>query len=156
MELQFVARQTLWSSVLGNILDYIIDMAATTPSGPLSAGASVETDDDGDRLVTLSTDPETREPMNRKVEVKFPPILKHDLLEQVDAIVHAGTLKGAIPSGTIPVKHLSLMLLDALGEENAKDLVEEWFPAGETPPADSEAALAQVIGKLQAYLEATA
>ena len=152
MELQFEARQALWSSVLGNILSYIIDQAAMAPAGPLAAGATVEVDDDGDRLVTLGTDPETGEPMDRTVEVVFPPILEHDLLEQVDAIVHAGTLKGAIPIGTIPVKHLSLMLLDALGEENAKDLVEEWFPEGYEPPQDSEAALAQAIGKLQEYL----
>jgi len=28
MELQFTARQSLWSSILSNILDYIIDQAA--------------------------------------------------------------------------------------------------------------------------------
>jgi len=153
MELQFTARQSLWSSVLGNLLGYVIDMAAMMPSGPLRAGATIEVDDDGDRIVTLGIDPETGEPMNRKVEVKFPPILQHDLLEMVDAIVHAGTLKGAPVAGTIPVKHLTQMLLVALGEERAADLVEEWFPeGGEQPPADSEAALATAIGKLEAYL----
>jgi len=152
MELQFTARQRLWSSILGNILDYIIDQAAMMPSGPLHAGATVEIDDDGDRIVTLGIDPETGEPMDRSVEVKFPPILQHDLLEQIDAIVHAGTLKGAAPAGTIPVKHLTRMLLVALGEERAADLVEEWFPEGEEQPDDSEAALATAIGKLEAYL----
>ena len=152
MELQFTARQSLWRSVLGNLLGYVIDMAAMAPSGPLSAGATVEIDDDGDRIVTLGIDPETGEPMNRAVEVKFPPILKHDLLEQIDAIVHAGTLKGAAAAGTIPIKHLTRMLLDVLGEEHAADLVEEWFPEGVEQPEDSEAALATAIGKLEAYL----
>jgi hypothetical protein len=156
MELQFTARQSLWSSVLGNILGYVIDMAAMMPSGPLRAGATIEIDDDGDRIVTLGIDPETGEPMNRAVEVKFPPILQHDLLEMVDAIVHAGTLKGAPVAGTIPVRHLTRMLLVALGEERAADLVEEWFPQGEQPPEDSEAALATAIGKLEAYLREAA
>jgi hypothetical protein len=151
MELQFTARQSLWSSILGNILDYIIDQAAMMPSGPLQAGATVEIDDDGDRLVTLGADPETGEPMNRTIEVRFPSILKRDLTEQVDAIIHAGTLKGAAAAGTIPVKHLTRMLLDVLGEEHAADLVEEWFPEGETP-TDSEAALARAIGRLETYL----
>ena len=45
------------------------------------------------------------------------------------------------------------MLLDALGEKRAQDLVEEWFPEGEdSQPDDSEAALATAIGKLEAYL----
>lgn len=153
MELQFTARQSLWSSVLGNLLGYVIDMAAMMPSGPLSAGATVEVDDDGDRIVTLGIDPETGEPMDRSVEVKFPPILQHDLLEMVDAIVHAGTLKGAPVAGTIPIKHLTRMLLDVLGEEHAADLVEEWFPEGEdSQPDDSEAALATAIGRLETYL----
>ena len=153
MELQFTARQRLWSSILSNILDYIIDQAAMMPSGPLHAGATVEIDDDGDRIVTLGIDPETGETMNRAVEVKFPPILERDLSEQVDAIIHAGTLKGAAAAGTIPIKHLTRMLLDALGEEHAADLVEEWFPEDEDTQADdSEAALATAIGKLEAYL----
>jgi hypothetical protein len=157
MELQFTARQSLWSSVLGNILGYIVDQAAMVPSGPLRAGATIEIDDDGDRIVTLGKDPETGEPMNRKVEVKFPPILQHDPLEMVDAIVHAGTLKGAPVAGTIPVRHLTKLLLDALGDPNAQDLVDEWFPQGEEqPPADSEAALATAIGKLEAYLREAA
>ena len=153
MELQFTARQSLWSSILSNILDYIVDQAAMMPSGPLHAGATVEIDDDGDRIVTLGIDPETGEPMNRAVEVKFPSILKRDLTEQVDAIIHAGTLKGAAAAGTIPIKHLTRMLLDVLGEEHAADLVEEWFPEGEDMQADdSEAALATAIGKLETYL----
>lgn len=153
MELQFTARQSLWSSTLSNILDYIIDQAAMMPSGPLHAGATVEIDDDGDRLVTLGIDPETGEPMNRAVEVKFPSILKRDLTEQVDAIIHAGTLKGAAAAGTIPIKHLTRMLLDVLGEEHAADLVEEWFPEGEdSQPDDSEAALATAIERLETYL----
>jgi hypothetical protein len=152
MELQFTARQSLWSSTLSNILDYIIDQAAMMPSGPLHVGATVEIDDDGDRIVTLGIDPETGEPMNRTVEVKFPSILKRDLTEQIDAIVHAGTLEGAAAAGTIPVKHLTRMLLDALGEEHAADLVEEWFPEGVEQPEDSEAALATAIGRLETYL----
>jgi len=49
--------------------------------------------------------------MNRASRSTFPSILKRDLTEQVDAIVHAGTLKGAAAAGTIPIKHLTRMLL---------------------------------------------
>ncbi len=154
MELQFTARQSLWTSVLTNILDYVVDQAAMASNGRLHAGATVETDDDGDRLVTLGTDPETQEPMDKTVEVLFPPILEHDLLEQIDAVVHAGTLKGAPVAGTIPVRYLTKMLLDALGEKNSQDLVDEWFPAGEPSEQTAEAALALAIGRLEAYVQA--
>jgi hypothetical protein len=155
MELQFEARQHLWSSVLENILGYVVDQAAIAPNGPLHTGATVEEDDDGDKFVTLATDPDTGEPTDRTVEVVFPPILEHSITEQVDAIVHAATLKGAPAAGVMPIKHVSLLLLDALGEPNAHDLVEEWFPEGEQP-ADSEAALARAIGRLETYLREAA
>jgi hypothetical protein len=151
MELQFEARQRLWSSVLENILGYVVDQAAIAPNGPLHTGVTVEVDDDGDKFVTLATDPDTGEPTDRTVEVVFPSILEHSITEQVDAIVHAATLKGAPAAGVMPIKHVSLLLLDALGEPNAHDLVEEWFPEGEQP-VDSEAALATAIGRLETYL----
>lgn len=151
MELQFTARQSLWRSVLGNILGYIIDRAAMAPNGPLHTGATVEIDDDDDRIVTLGRDPDTGDPMDRSVEIGFPPILEHSIVDQVDSIVHAATLKGAPAAGVIPVRYLSRLLLDALGEPNAQYLVDEWFPAGGLP-TDSEASLASAIGKLEAYL----
>lgn len=156
MELQFTARQALWQSVFGNILSFVIDMAAAAPNGRLSTGATIEIDDDGDRIITLGNDPETKEPMNRNVEIIFPPILQHDLLEQVDAIVHAGTAKGWALAGTMPVKYISTLLLDALGEKDSAALVEEWFPAEGEKPTDSEAELARVLGKLESYLQEAA
>lgn len=156
MELQFLARQGLWQSVLTNILGYVIDEAAVAPNGPLHQGALIDTDDDGDRIVTLATDPDTGDPMSRKVEVRFPPLLEHDQLAKVDAIIGAGTLKGGTPAGTIPLDTLARLLLDALEVPNASDLVAEWFPEGYVPPSpgtqEALSALATVVGRLESYL----
>ncbi|WP_062397869.1 hypothetical protein [Methanogenium cariaci] len=109
MELQFLARQTLWKSILQNILGYVIDEAAIAPNGPLAQGATIDTDEDGgDRIVTLATDPDSDDstPMSRKVEIKYPPLLEHDLLARVDALIGAGTLKGYTPCRNHPSRHL--------------------------------------------------
>jgi len=160
MELQFTARQGLWRSILTGIVGYIIDAAALAPNGKLANGATVETDDDGDRIVTLGIDPETGEPISKLVEVKFPPILQHNTLEMINAIVSATTLNGGLPAGTIPLKHAARLLLNILGEENSNELVDEWFGDDDGlttgTDTDSEVALSRAIGKLESYLREVA
>lgn len=161
MELQFTARQSLWSSILTNILDYVIDQAALAPNGPLNAGHTEERDEDGDLVVTLATDPETGEPMDRAVEVAFPTILEHDTTAEVDAVVRAATLGGqGTDAGILSPQYICRALLDALGEEDASTLAADWHPDGDkpaegddSPDETTEAALARAIGQLQESLD---
>jgi len=152
MELQFRSRQTLWAGIFSNILDYIIDNAAAAPNGPLRTGVDIVVDDDGDRFITLAKD-DDGEPINRAVEIIFPPILEHSTVEQVGAIVDAATLKGASKDTVIPIKYLVKVLLDALDRDGSQELVDEWFGDDEEKtPVDTEEALARAIGKLSEYI----
>lgn len=156
MELQFSARQALWASILRDILNYVVDQAAVAPSGPLHAGSSIVTDEDGDRVVSLVVDPETGKPTNRTVEVVFPPLLEHSTLEEVDAVIAAATLDGKADAGILSPQYLCRAILDALDEPDAAALAVEWHPDGEKPevrpPSASEAALARALGRLEEVL----
>jgi len=153
MELQFTARQSLWSSILGNILDYIIDQAAMMPSGPLHAGATVEIDDDGDRLVTLGTDPETGgadEPDGRGQVPVDPQTRSHRAGRCYRPRRHAqGRRSGRHDPDQAPDPDAPRRPRRRTRRRPRRGV----FPEGEdSQPDDSEAALARAIGKLEAYL----
>jgi hypothetical protein len=67
-----------------------------------------------------------------ELHVDFPPILEHDPLPRVQAIVQAATLNGQVPVGTMTDKTLVRLLLVALGEDNVDELLMELFPDGGT------------------------
>lgn len=130
-ELKFRDRQTLWADVLRDIIDYVIDRAALAPRGGLRGEQAP--DEDGDPVVTLALDPETGEPMSRRVDIAFPPILEHSVSETVNAIVEAATLGGHPLAGTLDARSVTRLLLTALGVEQADELLDELFPEdGET------------------------
>jgi hypothetical protein len=129
-ELQMRQRQMLWQDILGNIARYVVEQAVR--AGTL-AGTVVE-EDDGTPIVTLPTNDETGEPASLDIHVTFPPILERDITESVAAIVDAATLGGQGLAGTLDLEMVTRMLLGALGEQNADDLLAKLFP----PPAEGE------------------
>ena len=126
MELMFRDRQTLWADVLRDILDYVIDWAAKAPNGPLAQGATVTVDEDGEEVVTLATDDETGEPIDRGIAVTFPPLLEKAVKDTVAAIISAATLDGKTTS-TLDLKTVTRMLLSALGEQDVDELITHLF-----------------------------
>lgn len=128
-ELKFRDRQTLWADVHQDLLQFVIDQAVTAPRGPL--GGTVAIDDEGERVVTLATDPETGEPADRSVTVEFPPILEHDQNATIASIVSAATLDGKALAGTIDLKLTARLLLQALGIQDVDELLDTLFPEGE-------------------------
>lgn len=69
---------------------------------------------------------------NTSVTAAFPSILEHSAKEMIDAVVAAATLNGSSPAKTIPMRKITEMLLRELNEENIDELLDEWFPDGET------------------------
>lgn len=63
--------------------------------------------------------------VNTKIEIMFPPILEHDQDKVVGAILSAATLDGKEPAGTIPMKIVSKMLMEAVGIENIDEAIDE-------------------------------
>ena len=153
-ELKFCDRQTLWADIHTDMLQYVIDQVATAPKGKLS-GTWVLNDEMDERHVELEIDPETGEPIDRHIDVDFPPILQHDKASEIEAIVMAATLDGKTPAGTMDLKTVSRMLLNVLGEDDIGELLDELFPDGEDGKVSTEAeeAFIQAVAGLREALK---
>jgi hypothetical protein len=148
-ELKMRNRQSLWSDVLTDILNYVIDQAATRVNGPLQ-GIIVVDPYTETRKVVLAIDPATGEPMDRGIDINFPSVLEHDPVTRVHAIVEAATLGNTqgTTAGTLDPKVLARLLMSALGVDDIDEKLEELFPdnatladtgtAGASPEAPAE------------------
>ena len=119
-ELQMRMRQQLWQQILRNIGTFVIESSVRALGSPL-------TGDLHDGIIELR--PRRREggklvTQKVTVEVAFPSILERDKLPQVDAVVHAATLRGRTNAGIFPSKELVKRLLVALGEDDVDGAME--------------------------------
>lgn len=146
-ELKFKDRQTLWADTFQSILAFVIDQAALATKGPIRGELVM---DDDIPTVVLETDPETGDPIDRTIDIQFPTILEHSVLEQVQAIVQAATLDGKAPV-TLDLKTTTRMLLVALGADDIDQLLEELFPDPAEP--DPKAPMAVESTMLEAARE---
>lgn len=166
MELMFRDRQTLWAEVFQAILQYVVDQSARAPGGLLPGYE--EENDYGEVVIVLgddvdNDDPELADqPIDRHIEVTFPPILEPDIAGKVGAIVHATTLGSqGIDAGTLSgLRHdLALptrFLLHALGADDVDELMEELFPEGDERSEEAEATFAEALVGLQEVVKAIA
>ena len=129
-ELRFCDRQTLWAWIHHAMLQYAIDRVAIAPLGKLNGTWAIN-DEHDERRVVLEVDPETGEPIDRHIDIDFPPVLEHDKAADIEAIVMAATLDGKADAGTLGAKTVSRLLLTALGEDDIDDLLDELFPEDE-------------------------
>lgn len=154
-ELQMRNRQTLWSDVHTDLLNYVIAWAVKAPGGALRTLASVTTTNDGAELVDViewKPDPETGEPIAPSIKVEFPPILNSDPKERVSAIVEAATLAGKPLAGTIDDKTVSRMLLSALGAEDIDALLATLYPEDGSDAAAADAIVREATTELRAAI----
>ncbi len=107
-ELKFRDRQELWKSILITILEYAIARNQRAANGRL-------------RLAGAEQKPQIR--------VTFPPILEHDIREQIGAIVEGSTLGGKTPS-VMTWQTTARLVLEALGVQDVQGdldaLEQEW------------------------------
>lgn len=113
-ELQMRSRQTLWADVFRDLLSFVIRKAVQAGKLP----GTVKADSDGTPTVTLVGD------VKAEATVQFPPLLEHDVAEQVGAIVMAATLDGKSPAGTMNEETLVRLLLTALGVEDVRTVLD--------------------------------
>lgn len=123
-ELQMRSRQTLWADVFRDLLSFVIRKAVQ--AGTLSG--TVTEDIDGTPTVTLAGD------VASEATVQFPPLLEHDVEEQVGSIVLAATLDGKLPAGTMDEKTLVRLLLTALGVDDVQAVLDALAAEGEPSP----------------------
>jgi hypothetical protein len=128
LELQFVARQTLWIGIYKDILNYVIDQSIRTENGLLE-GDGIEDKYTGEIQYVLSmVDSKTSQPIPRTVSITFPPLLEHDIVQTVAALISGATLDGKPLAGTIDMKTLTREVFKALKIENAEELIEKMYP----------------------------
>ena len=161
-ELKFVDRQELWKSILGAMLQYVIDRRALAVSYADLHGTLVQNAERDAWEVVLDADPEdvdengapTGEPIDRHLDIDFPSILEHDQAAEIAGIVSAATLDGKAAAGTIDPKTVSRLLLTALGQDDVDDLLEELYPEdqGAEVAAAAEQTFAQEVAKFREAL----
>lgn len=147
-EFKFLDRQTMWAAIFRELLDYAVLQAAKAPSGPeaLHACCTVVEDEDGhEKVVIVGEDGVAREP---QIQVTFPPLLEHDPVAAVQAIIDAATLQGLTFANGFPPKLAFQMLFGALSVPDADELLERMFPddANAVEPYVPEAALPRGAG----------
>lgn len=143
-ELKFVDRQTLWSDTHQDILQYVIDQSALAPKGKLQGTLILpEPGDDAEpyvELVTVTGEIDKRTgkqqddaPMDRTINVDFPPILTHSIAESITAIVTAATMNGH-SAIAFDQKTTTRLMLQTFGIEDIDEAIEAMFP--ETPEGE--------------------
>ena len=121
-ELKFRSRQQLWTDVCQDIITYVIKWAAIAPQGRLKGKVKYIIDVDG-RLNYVPDGIDTH------VEVTFPPLLEHSVLDRINAISNAVTLNGkqfAIESEDL-AKLTTRLMLQALGVKDVDEIVAKIF-----------------------------
>lgn len=138
-ELKFIDRQTLWTDVLVDVLQYVVDQQVIAPRGALDG--SVTKDANGAMVIELPIDPDTGEPISRHLAVTFPPILEHDVNQTITAIVDAATLSGRSLLDIFDKALVRRLLLEALGVADVDEIMDR-LEAGdaEAEQADDQTA----------------
>ena len=126
-ELKFRDRQTLWSDTFSDILTTAARIAKMAPASSLRSSQAADVG---------------------SVKAVFPPILEHDVAEQIAAIVQGATLAGNPSADTIDRETLSRLILQALAVEDIdaviEKLQEEWAAADAEEQARADAMAAAV------------
>lgn len=108
-ELAMQSRREMWASVYRRLCDYAVDQAVKAPQGPLRG--TVGRDEYGQETVTLAGD------VDRNIDIDWPSLLEHDILELVQSIVAADS------TGRVPPEVICRLLLSALGVENLDEVM---------------------------------
>lgn len=129
-ELAMQMRRSLWESVIRAVLGYAVEASVKAPQGPLG-GTWIQ---DGNRqIVTLPADADDT------IDVDWPSILEHDLVQLVSAITDA------YDTGTLPPEQVARLLLTALGVSDVDEIIDAFRGADGVfvPPRELVATLAR-------------
>lgn len=129
-ELKFRDRQELWKSVLQTILGYVVERSSRAANG---------------RMRQADGDPNTK----AGIQVTFPPILEHDVNQQIAGIISAATLDGKTLAGTLPLEDVTRMVAAALGVQDVEALVAAVLAADEEKQARADELAARMQGQPQ-------
>jgi hypothetical protein len=109
-ELKFTAIQRRWTHTITKILQYVLQVSATSPKGKLREARE-----------------ENPAPQPVKIIVKFPNVIEHSIKDMITAIIDSATLGGrqGVPAGLVDRKTVVDMLLAELGVEDRDEKLDE-------------------------------
>lgn len=143
-ELGMRNRQLLWTSIITDLCDYVIDRSVTAPQGALSGRV---TRDEYDRREVLLDD---RYEGGRNIDVEWPSLTEHDVKDLTEAVKNADEVDG------LPFEVKARLLLTAFGVDNPDDwvkrMVEDADAAG-TPDEAAEAVEAVFVDAVERLRE---
>jgi len=121
LELQFRNRQTLWTDVWWDLCQYVIDQAVKAGTLPGIEDTDPYT---GDLTYSLlMTDKNGETDQSRDISITFPPLLEHDVLQTVQAVISAATLDNRTLAGTMDRKTVASLLLRALKVDDEEEIL---------------------------------
>jgi hypothetical protein len=129
-ELKFKDRQTLWASIIQDILTIVIEAAARAPGNDNCH--AMDYDPITGQLRITATDSDSDEPIAMTVTVDFPPILQRDVQAQMQALVTAVTMNGQPIQVMNDGPTLIRLIATALGIDNTDKIVELFYPADDS------------------------
>lgn len=123
-ELGFVNRQALWAYIYHAIIDFITYCSVKATKGRLNQAsiATLGQNEYGEPVI------EWHEEINHHVDVDFPSVVEHDLVQYVTAVKTAATLDGTTPSVLNDNRLLARMFLVALGENDIDEILDKLYP----------------------------
>lgn len=150
-ELMMRERQTFWTDVLRDIVNYVLLWQVKAPGGSLRSLGSIDTEIEDDQVYETIA---WNDGVNRMLDIDFPPILERDVQAAVQAVVTALTLNGQQIS-LLDEPTATRMILNALAEDDVDEIMTQMFPdetASVTGTA-SEARVAQLVRALAETLK---
>ncbi len=127
MEIMFKDRQTLWKSILTEILNYVVEQSVKAKNGFLKG--EVKKDEFGDEQVKLASENKST------IIITFPELVTPDSKARVESVIAAATLGGKQLAGTFEKEMVVRLLLQALAVDDIDEIIKKTFPGeGSTGP----------------------
>lgn len=126
-ELMISNRQTLWTDIYKDIIDFVMFYAVSAIDGPLRAFGEVTVNEYGESVVTFDDTIDTH------IDIDFPSVVESDTKTSVEAI---NTGAAYIPDDRL----LTRLVLGALGENDIDTLLEAMYNEDGTPKQPKPAA----------------
>lgn len=136
-ELKYRSRQTMWQDVFNVILAHVIKWSIIAPKGPLKNKINSDVDMYGS--FSVGNDELTGEQFDTHVEITFPPILEHSIIDRINAVANAVTLNGKSFSVDSPeLAKLTLrLMLQALGTTDIDEVLKKIFEDIDKQPVNT-------------------
>ncbi len=142
-EFQFTDRQELWVGIYQTLLQFVVYNAVAAPLGALRGLGDTDTNIYNEPVVTFPDGIETT------IEVDFPAILEHDVLQTIQAWIAGSTFNGQTPSLIPDRKFLARQVLLEMGIDDVDELLDVWYPKGTEMVMSDEPMMQQVKEALE-------